>query len=177
MWKDHASHRFFRGLLTQGQCRLLRASIDQRLEGDSEDLEQYSQLRIHHVRDPTFGCDAFNAIQQHLVQKVHGVEFNHLWYCSRYTVGGELASHCDNSVQRPDGSWSVATLLVYLNDGYVGGETQFLSNDRDERVIDKIVATTGDALLLRQDVLHRGEGVRQGTKYIARFDCFQKLTQ
>lgn len=97
----------------------------------------YSQLRIHHVRDPTFGYDAFNAIQQHLMQKVHGVEFNHLCYCSQYTVGGELASHCDNSVQRPDGSWSVATLLIYLNDGYVGGKTEFMNNDRDECVIDK----------------------------------------
>lgn len=67
-----------------------------------------------------------------------------------------------------DGPWSEGglssklTLLVYLNDGFVGGDTDF----RQFRVVPK----TGDGLLFVHDTWHEGAAVEEGVKYALRSD-------
>jgi prolyl 4-hydroxylase len=54
------------------------------------------------------------------------------------------------------------TLLLYVNDGFEGGQTTF----------DDLVVTPerGMALVFRHDLFHAGEPVRGGTKYVLRSD-------
>jgi predicted 2-oxoglutarate/Fe(II)-dependent dioxygenase YbiX len=67
-----------------------------------------------------------------------------------------------------DGPWvegglaSKLTFLVYLNDGFAGGETDF----RDF----KVVPATGAALLFVHDTWHEGAAVTEGIKYVLRSD-------
>jgi predicted 2-oxoglutarate/Fe(II)-dependent dioxygenase YbiX len=67
-----------------------------------------------------------------------------------------------------DGPWhegglaSKLTLLVYLNDGFEGGDTDF----RDFRVVPR----TGSALLFVHDTWHEGAAVSRGVKYVLRSD-------
>ena len=65
-----------------------------------------------------------------------------------------------------DGLTSQLTLLIYLNDGFVGGDTDF----RDFRVVPK----QGDALLFVHDTWHEGAAVESGVKYVLRSDVLYR---
>ena len=96
----------------------------------------------------------------------------------RYKAGGEYQPHVDWF--NPDdpsfmactlfGGQRLCSVLIYLNDGYVGGETDF------PNVAMKITPELGKALVwynhddsgeLTQDSLHAGMPVISGLKYIA----------
>ena len=63
---------------------------------------------------------------------------------------------------REDGLASRLTLLVYLNDGFTGGDTDF----REFRVKPE----AGAALLFVHDTWHEGAAIEAGTKYVLRSD-------
>lgn len=56
------------------------------------------------------------------------------------------------------------SLLVYLNEGYSGGETQFRQEDL------MIKPITGMALLFEHDLWHQGVEITKGIKYVLRTD-------
>lgn len=87
----------------------------------------------------------------------------------RYDVGQHFGLHQDQSYFRDDGARSLLTLLVYLNENFEGGETDF---PEQERVI---TPKTGDALMFQHMLLHAGRAVTQGTKMVLRTDVlFQR---
>ncbi len=86
----------------------------------------------------------------------------------RYRPGQEYKPHSD--ALPGEANQRVATLLVYLNDGYSGGETHFLANGL------KVRGEIGDALLFRnvkpdgrpdERGAHAGLPVTRGEKLIA----------
>lgn len=79
----------------------------------------------------------------------------------KYWPGQRFRMHKDGPWLE-DGLSSKLTLLVYLNDGFVGGDTDF----RQFRVTPK----TGDALLFVHDTWHEGAAVEEGVKYALRSD-------
>lgn len=102
---------------------------------------------------------------------------NH-WLYVRYDAGDDLAPHTDGSVPMEGlgaTSRSVASLLIYLDDGFDGGRTVFPRAApggrpyptydalvRDEFCADIECAVTpraGKAVLIRHDALHLGERV------------------
>jgi len=91
----------------------------------------------------------------------------------RYEPGGYFRPHydqcsegseaCSAETRRFGGRKRRYTLLVYLNDGYGGGETRFPRLKRSFR------SATGDALLFssaHEDALHEGAPVTRGVKWI-----------
>ncbi|KRA70805.1 hypothetical protein ASD78_18020 [Lysobacter sp. Root667] len=79
----------------------------------------------------------------------------------KYGPGQRFRMHKDGPWTE-DGLSSKLTLLVYLNEGFVGGDTDF----RDFR----IAPATGEALLFVHDTWHEGAAVEQGVKYVLRSD-------
>lgn len=79
----------------------------------------------------------------------------------KYSPGQRFKMH-------KDGPWSEGghvsrlTLLVYLNDAFAGGETDFRQF--------KIRPETGAALLFIHDTWHEGAAVTDGVKYVLRSD-------
>lgn len=83
---------------------------------------------------------------------------------------------------------SLKTFMIYLNDDYEAGETNFsdehdmyLDKDRgiycspEERVFARFKATTGDCLVFDHKLLHEGQQVLGACKYIMRTDVmFEK---
>lgn len=65
---------------------------------------------------------------------------------------------------------SILTLMIYLNDGYTGGETQFLDNSRAPPQPVVVKGEAGAALVFNHDAEHMGCPVTRGTKYIMRTD-------
>lgn len=80
----------------------------------------------------------------------------------RYEVGQRFRKHRDAYFERAGGERSRLTLLVYLNDGFEGGETWF------PKVT--VAPKRGMALLFEHDQDHAGVAVSAGRKYVARTD-------
>lgn len=89
----------------------------------------------------------------------------------RYHPGQRFARHRDGSYERSANEMSFYTFMVYLNDGYEGGRTRF--EFRGEPPLE-VHASPGDALLFHHDVLHEGQEVRSGTKYVLRTDVMYR---
>ncbi|HZS03853.1 MAG TPA: 2OG-Fe(II) oxygenase [Blastocatellia bacterium] len=80
----------------------------------------------------------------------------------RYDVGQYFAPHTDGYFRRENGEQSLLTLMIYLNDDFEGGETNF-----GEVCIE---AGKGMALIFDHKLLHEGVAVRKGRKYVLRSD-------
>jgi predicted 2-oxoglutarate/Fe(II)-dependent dioxygenase YbiX len=85
----------------------------------------------------------------------------------RYDVGHHFGLHSDQSYTRGDAR-SLLTLLLYLDEDFDGGETEF----PDEK--QTIAPRTGDALWFQHAVLHAGKRVTRGTKHVLRTDVLYR---
>jgi len=79
----------------------------------------------------------------------------------KYGPGQRFKMHKDGP-WREDGLVSQLTLLVYLNDGFTGGCTDFRSFT--------VQPEAGSALLFLHDTWHEGAAVNEGVKYVLRSD-------
>lgn len=59
--------------------------------------------------------------------------------------------------------YSKFTLLIYLNDDFVGGETQFYSHLFEKTV--SVIPKTNTTLFFDIDLYHQGNEILEGTKY------------
>lgn len=85
----------------------------------------------------------------------------------RLTAGaGVVPPHCDEDYEGPDGSVAKYSILIYLNDGFTGGETVFNGIDFAPH------AFAGSGLLFKHDIVHEGLIVRSGVKYVLKTDLF-----
>lgn len=91
------------------------------------------------------------------------------WY--RYDVGERFNWHYDGSFARSRAERSRLTLMLYLNDGFDGGETMFdLSGGM--RVVRP---RAGAALIFPHALRHTGAVVTRGRKYVLRTDVMYAL--
>jgi predicted 2-oxoglutarate/Fe(II)-dependent dioxygenase YbiX len=93
---------------------------------------------------------------------------NERFRCYRYKPGQQFKAHYDGAFQRDAHECSLLTLMVYLNDGFEGGDTAFL--DFDVTAIPR----AGSALLFQHRMLHEGCQVISGTKYVLRSDVMYR---
>lgn len=80
----------------------------------------------------------------------------------RYDVGQYFAPHYDGAFRRDNGEESLLTFMIYLNDNFEGGETNFGEIT--------IKPEMGMALVFEHHLLHEGCAVTKGRKYILRSD-------
>lgn len=87
----------------------------------------------------------------------------------RYDVGQHFSPHYDGAYVRPCGTeHSRYTVLVYLNDGFGGGETILHEHDLE------VVPVVGMGLFFLHDQLHEGASVVSGRKYVLRTDLMYR---
>jgi hypothetical protein len=97
------------------------------------------------------------------------VGFNERLRFYRYDPGQLFDWHRDGYFERPSGERSLITVLVYLNDDFTGGETSFDEPELKLGIL-KIAPRTGLALFFDHPLLHKGEPVESGRKYVLRTD-------
>ena len=88
----------------------------------------------------------------------------------RYDPGQFFAAHTDGCFERDNGERSHLTFMVYLNEGFQGGETAFHLYGEKVNVVPK----TGMALVFYHRRLHEGAAVRSGRKYVLRSDVMYR---
>jgi prolyl 4-hydroxylase len=86
----------------------------------------------------------------------------------RYATGERHGAHWDTIVELDHGVRSLLTLVFYLNDGFDGGETDFVELDA------KVTPRAGRALLFQHRVMHRACEVHRGDKFVLRTDVLYR---
>ena len=115
----------------------------------------------------------------------------------KYSKDEEYPEHMDGSYSRTivdhrepkttRKQHSFLTLLIYLNDGFQGGETRFfpdkqhcrfLRDIENKQPVHVIQPKLGMALINIHNILHEGSRVQSGIKYVLRTDIlYEKLVE
>jgi predicted 2-oxoglutarate/Fe(II)-dependent dioxygenase YbiX len=117
--------------------------------------------------DPELAAELFDRVRREVPPTLFGrvpCGANERFRCYRYDVGHKFSLHGDGAFVRSPTEGSLLTFMVYLNEGFEGGETDF--PDLETRIVPK----TGMALLFQHPLLHEGCEVLSGTKYVLRSD-------
>lgn len=111
-----------------------------------------------------------------MIGRWQAVGLNERFRFYRYDPGQRFAIHHDGSYRRPNGEESLLTFMIYLNDGFEGGETRFHFSSRFAENLPSIavVPVTGTALCFVHDLVHEGTPVIQGRKYVLRSDVMYR---
>ncbi len=121
--------------------------------------------------DPDLASLLYERIAAHVPPEVMGmraVGANERLRCYKYEAGQWFKPHYDGAFHRSKAERSLYTYMVYLNEGFEGGETTFL----DLRIAVK--PSPGRALLFQHHLLHEGSEVRRGIKYAIRSDIMYR---
>jgi prolyl 4-hydroxylase len=124
------------------------------------------------IDDNDLAATLFARVRPHVPEVMFGgmraIGANERLRCYRYEAGQRFAPHYDGAFIRDNGEESLLTLMVYLNEGFTGGETRFLEGGR------VVVPRTGMALLFQHRLLHEGVPVVAGVKYVLRSDVMYR---
>jgi predicted 2-oxoglutarate/Fe(II)-dependent dioxygenase YbiX len=95
----------------------------------------------------------------------------------RYEVGQMFNWHYDGAFSRDSSEESHFTFMVYLNDDFEGGETVFARGARQmpPNPTLRVKPRKGQALLFHHPILHKGDTVSRGRKYVLRTDVMYRL--
>ena len=168
------------GVLSPDECQALIARIEAAgpkiapvsyPRGPVVDLGTRNNTRAM-FSDPELASLLYARVVDRLPQAISGrrvVGANELLRCYRYAEGQRFAPHYDGAFARNAQERSKLTFIVYLNEGFGGGETAMLDLDQ------VIVPRTGRALLFQHAILHEGCAVTSGVKYAVRSDIMYRL--
>ncbi len=113
----------------------------------------------------------WNKVKHHLPTDYAGGKLvylnNHFRY-SKYHHGMQFGRHRDGTNQDKHGNRSIITLNIFLNDNFNGGETDFFDNNNN--LIISVKPKPGRAALFDAGILHQGNMVLNGFKYLLRTD-------
>ena len=87
----------------------------------------------------------------------------------RYEKGQTFKPHIDGKYKESDTCESKLTLLIYLSEDFIGGETSFFDQTEDKLRF-KVKPKLGQVLVFDHHQLHSGDPVIDGIKYVLRTD-------
>lgn len=128
--------------------------------------EHYRNNDRHMFDDEKLAEKLFQRLKPHLPDddpewKLKGL--NERFKIYRYVPGQNFAMHTDAQFIRNENEKSFQTILIYLNEGYEGGETEFFG-------LEIIPPKTGRAIVFMHHLMHEGLPIIKGTKYALRTD-------
>jgi hypothetical protein len=98
----------------------------------------------------------------------------------RYDPGQRFDWHLDGHYERSPTEQSALTFMVYLNDGFEGGATEFdfrlTGLAVGDGAVSAVVPEAGMALVFYHRILHQGAAVTRGRKYVLRSDVMYHWT-
>jgi predicted 2-oxoglutarate/Fe(II)-dependent dioxygenase YbiX len=147
-------------LVTSPRGEVLRKDVrnNQRVVFHNEEIAEWLWDRARELVPPEFDDRA-------------SIGVNQLLRFYRYDPGQLFNWHQDFPFERDNGEQSFLTFMIYLNDGFEGGETSFEDSYSDESFDPFHVAPKqGMALFFEHAIHHKGEPVTRGRKYVLRTD-------
>lgn len=133
------------------------------------DIRNNTRAQIH---DEALAAMLFSRVRASVPEELGGcraIGANELFRCYRYEIGQYFAPHYDGAFQRNGVEASRLTFIIYLNDGFEGGTTDFPGLSQ------RIAPKAGRALFFQHRILHEGCEVDAGVKYVLRSDIMYRL--
>jgi predicted 2-oxoglutarate/Fe(II)-dependent dioxygenase YbiX len=127
------------------------------------------------IDDPGLAAELWERVSPFIPRNFPGWEpsgLNERFRYYRYDVAETFAPHYDGYYQRPNGERSKLTLMIYLNEGFEGGETNFFRSNGALRLA--VEPECGKALAFLHAQLHEGAPVTAGRKYVLRTDVMYR---
>ncbi|MES2777293.1 MAG: 2OG-Fe(II) oxygenase [Bacteroidota bacterium] len=121
-------------------------------------------------KDVALAESLWESVQPFCLQKFGSsiaIGLNEMFRFYKYGRGQQFKQHMDGSYERNESEFSLYTLMIYLNEDFLGGDTSF------EDLI--IKPKTGMALIFKHDLLHAGREVIKGEKYVLRTDIMYRF--
>lgn len=118
------------------------------------------------VFDLDLAEDLFRKAEQFLPREHENYKlqnFNEMFRIYKYTSGQRFKMHRDGSYIRNELEKSFYTFMIYLNDDFEGGETEFEN-------LFTVAPKKGSALVFYHPLRHEGKILVSGTKYVLRTD-------
>lgn len=118
------------------------------------------------VFDNDLAEDLFRKAAEFLPQEHENYKlknFNEMFRVYKYSPGQRFKMHRDGSYIRNENEKSFYTFLIYLNDDFEGGETEFEG-------LFTVAPKTGSALVFYHPLRHEGKTLISGLKYVLRTD-------
>ena len=174
-------------VLSKDECKLM-IDLSEKMGYEDADKFCYAYNDRFNDRlmsdDPKFTEIVWNRIKQHLPQTLskdgrtlHLASINPRWRLCKYKPGHYFNKHVDGSFEdHKNKTKSYLTLIIYLNsqlDGEFEGGSTIFYDSRMELMTRKVTEPAGNALIFLQNdkhMLHGGEKVFKGVKYIMRSD-------
>ncbi|MDQ0592219.1 prolyl 4-hydroxylase [Chryseobacterium ginsenosidimutans] len=95
------------------------------------------------------------------------LDFNEMFRIYKYSPGQRFKMHRDGSYIRNENEKSFYTFMIYLNDDFEGGETEFEN-------LFTVAPKKGSALVFYHQLRHEGKTLMTGQKYVFRTDVMYK---
>jgi hypothetical protein len=130
--------------------------------------------------DPQHAADLWRRVGHYVPARVDeswsAVGLNERLRFYRYGLGQKFDWHFDGYFERENGERSFYTFMVYLNDDFDVGDTLFTESVgvSPPSPVLKVEARKGMGLLFRHALLHKGDTVLRGRKYVLRTDVMYR---
>lgn len=173
MIKNCKMIRVYDNFLSQEECKSLIAHFEEaqkekKVKYIDRGIAEYFRLEEDSER---MASNLWNRLEKTLPKEYNGKPIKclntHFRY-SKYEPGMEFSIHRDGMNQDKNGYRSALTLNIFLNDDFKGGETDFFDDNKNLLLSAK--PSPGKAALFDTEVLHRGNKVLDGCKYLLRTD-------
>jgi predicted 2-oxoglutarate/Fe(II)-dependent dioxygenase YbiX len=124
--------------------------------------------------DSTTAGELYQTLHPYLsktFRKRQAVGLNERFRFYRYEVGQKFDWHQDGYFERESGERSQFTFMIYLNDDFEGGGTSFSDVRAGQSFPEfRVTPRKGSALVFFHPIMHRGDPVVSGRKYVIRTD-------
>jgi 2OG-Fe(II) oxygenase superfamily len=148
LYTDHAGQEHFSDIRKSDRCII-----------DSQEFVDALWHRIHMCLPSTWVSDKYAGLNPRL-------------RILRYTTAGdEFKEHCDGHYVAPDGATSRLTILIYLNEGYEGAQTEMFGSTGGWV---SVPFATGSIAIQDQNLLHRVPPLLSGRKYVMRTEVMYR---
>ena len=151
------------GLFTEEECSTWLKAIQMT---SFKEIRPFTQSNFNNgkVMDPETSQFIYNRIAPHLpshfqTRVVPYIFFSHIQTGQHFGIHTDTGSEYDIQSNEK----SAYTLLIYLNDDFKGGSTQFYTDDLKPTV--EIQPKKGRVLMFNIDLFHKGNIVLKGDKY------------
>eukprot|EP01120_Amphizonella_sp_Union-15-10_P016370 TRINITY_DN8614_c0_g1_i1.p1 TRINITY_DN8614_c0_g1~~TRINITY_DN8614_c0_g1_i1.p1 ORF type:complete len:219 (+),score=23.61 TRINITY_DN8614_c0_g1_i1:39-695(+) len=169
--KKHAFQLF--NVLTPEECEFfIRDSERLGYKHTSYPKDYRSNTRVM-VEHPGFAKELWERVQEFIPSKFYNRRgewqasgLNERFRFCRYYPGEFFQSHRDGAFERSYNERSFLTFMLYLNGGFSGGTTNFL----EKKLYSEVVPVAGMVLVFEHDIVHEGDSLKSGIKYLLRSD-------
>jgi predicted 2-oxoglutarate/Fe(II)-dependent dioxygenase YbiX len=154
-------------VLTPAECRDLIRELDHaNLEKvERGDMATYARnIKV----DSALAAKIYARIQDLLPSVPRTMGCNEYMRFSKYEPGEEFKRHRDGINQDRNGFRAKYTVNIFLNEDFAGGETEFYDDSGRSQFL--AVPATGRGMIFDNQILHSGNRVGNGYKYLIRTD-------